>query len=64
MPGRRSGARAGQPRERGAQRSNKKAAEREKQARIKAARGGVEGRGQKQDRSGRKKKQKPEEEGK
>lgn len=62
MPGRRSGAKAGQPRERGAQRSDKKAAEREKQARIKAGRGGVEGRGQKPDRSGRKKKPQPGEE--
>lgn len=56
MAGRRSGSKAGQPRERGAQRSDKKAAERAKQARIKAARGGVEGRGQRPDRSGKKKK--------
>lgn len=54
MAGRRSGSKAGQPRERGAQRSDKKAAEREKQAKIKRAREGKEGKNQKPDRSGRK----------
>lgn len=54
MAGRRSGSKAGQPRERGAQRSDKKAAEREKQAKIKRAREGKEGKNQNPDRSGRK----------
>jgi hypothetical protein len=54
VAGRRSGSKAGQPRERGAQRSDKKAAEREKQAKIKKAREGKEGKNQKPDRSGRK----------